>query len=88
MKMKCRDFTQFILEYQAGELSAETRLAFEQHLRKCRNCDHYLHGYELTVLLEKAAFAAPPDDHMVPAEVPEELVQAILAAQRRETTGS
>jgi anti-sigma factor RsiW len=86
--MKCRDFTQFILEYQAGELSAETRLAFEQHLRKCRNCDHYLHGYELTVLLEKAAFESHAGDHPVPADVPEELVQAILAAQRRETTRS
>ena len=80
--MKCRDFTQFILEYQAGELTAETRLAFEQHLKKCRNCVHYLHGYEMTVLLEKAAFGALEDQ--VPAEVPEELVQAILAAQRRD----
>jgi anti-sigma factor RsiW len=81
--MKCRDFTQFILEYQAGELTAETRLAFEQHLKKCRNCGHYLHGYEFTVLLEKAAFDEP-----VPADVPEELVQAILDAQRRDVQGS
>ena len=80
--MKCRDFTQFILEYQAGELSAETRLAFEQHLQKCRNCGHYLHGYEMTVLLEKAAFGTL--EEQVPPEVPEELVQAILAAQRRD----
>jgi anti-sigma factor RsiW len=86
--MKCRDFTQFILEYQAGELSAETRLAFEQHLKKCRNCDHYLHGYELTVLLEKAAFKEPDDHAPLPPGVPEELVQAILAAQRRDTQGS
>lgn len=83
--MKCRDFTQFILEYQAGDLTAETRLAFEQHLKRCRNCVHYLHGYELTVLLEKAAFGTP--DEKVPAEVPEELVQAILAAQRRGVLG-
>ena len=85
--MKCRDFTQFILEYQAGDLSAETRLAFEQHLRKCRNCDHYLQGYELTVLLEKAAFGCAGTES-VPDTVPEELVQAILAAQRRDPQGS
>jgi anti-sigma factor RsiW len=86
MKMKCRDFTQFILEYQAGELTPETRLAFEQHLKKCRNCVHYLHGYELTVLLEKAAFGCLGEQ--VPADVPEELVQAILAAQRRDVQGA
>jgi anti-sigma factor RsiW len=85
--MKCRDFTQFILEYQSGELTAETRLAFEAHLRKCRNCVHYLHGYELTVLLEKAAYGCVGPEE-VPAEVPEELVQAILSAQRREVQGS
>jgi anti-sigma factor RsiW len=85
--MKCRDFTQFILEYQAGELTPETRLAFEQHLKKCRNCVHYMHGYELTVLLEKAAYGCLAGED-VPAEVPEELVQAILSAQRREFQGS
>jgi anti-sigma factor RsiW len=85
--MKCRDFTQFILEYQAGELTPETRLAFEQHLKKCGNCVHYLHGYELTVLLEKAAYGCSGEGE-VPAEVPEELVQAILSAQRREVQGS
>jgi hypothetical protein len=36
----------------------------------------------MTVLLEKAAFGTL--EEQVPPEVPEELVQAILAAQRRE----
>lgn len=86
--MKCRDFTQFIVEYQAGELTAETRLAFEAHLKKCGNCVHYLHGYELTVLLEKAAYGCIGSSDDVPSEVPEELVQAILSARRREVQGS
>ena len=42
----------------------------------------YLKSYEETMRLGKAVFADP--DAPVPANVPEELVQAILASRRRD----
>ena len=79
--MTCREFADFMGDYLSGELPADTRAAFEYHLQLCVNCQKYLAGYEETVKLGKRAFDG--DDAAVPAEVPEELVQAILDAQNR-----
>jgi len=68
-------------DYLAGELSPAARTEFDHHLSLCVNCRKYLAGYEETVKLGKAAFA--DDDAGVPPDVPEALVQAILAARRR-----
>jgi anti-sigma factor RsiW len=78
--MTCREFTAFIIDYYAGELPVGTVASFELHLALCPNCVQYLRQYETTVSLERAAFSEP--DGTLPAEVPEELVQAILAARR------
>ena len=78
--MTCREFADFIADYLSGELASDRRAAFEHHLRLCVNCQRYLAGYEATVKLGQRAFA--DDDAAVPANVPEELVQAILAARR------
>ncbi len=78
--MTCREFADFIADYWSGELASDGRAAFEHHLRLCVNCQNYLAGYEQTVKLGRRAFA--DDDGPVPAEVPEELVQAILSARR------
>ena len=79
--MTCRDFITFLLEYSSGELSPERRREFDAHLAECPWCVAYLHTYEHTIRLGTAASAVP--EAAVPAEVPEELVQAILAARRR-----
>jgi len=78
--MTCREFADFMADYLSGELPADSRSAFEQHLRLCVNCQKYLAGYEETVKLGKRAF--DDDDDAVPSRVPEELVRAILAAKR------
>ena len=78
--MTCREFADFLADYLSGELAPAARAAFEHHLRLCANCQNYLAGYEETVRLGKAAFAA--DDAAVPAQVPEDLVQAILRAKK------
>ena len=57
------------------------RSAFDHHLQLCPNCQKYLAGYEETVKLGKRAF--DHDDAAVPADVPEELVKAILDARNR-----
>ena len=78
--MTCREFADFMMDYLSGELPAERRAQFEQHLSLCDNCRKYLTSYEETVKLGKAAF--DDDKGAVAADVPEELVNAILAARR------
>ena len=78
--MTCREFADFIMDYLSGELSSESRAQFEHHLSLCTNCRKYLTSFEETVKLGKRAF--DDDAAAVPADVPEELVKAILAARR------
>jgi len=80
--MTCCEVIDFLLEYLSGELSASERAEFEQHLAECPDCAAYLKSYEETIKLGKAVFADP--EAPVPQDVPEELVQAILASRRRD----
>jgi len=80
--MTCRKFTDFLMEYLSGELSARERTEFEWHLADCPDCAAYLKSYEETVKLGKASF--PDLDAAVPQDVPEELVRAILASRNRD----
>jgi len=80
--MTCREFTEFLHDYLFENLPADERALFEQHLAECPACVAYLDSYEKTIALEKAALAVP--EHVpLPADVPEELVQAILRARPR-----
>jgi anti-sigma factor RsiW len=78
----CREFADFIADYLSGELPSPVQQTFETHLERCDNCRTYLAIYEDTVRLGRSAFDGA-DDSPVPAEVPERLVNAILAALRR-----
>jgi anti-sigma factor RsiW len=78
--MNCREFTDFLHEYLFGDLPAEERAEFENHLAECSGCVAYLDGYRKTIALEKAAFA-DPENLRSRADVPEELLQAILRAR-------
>jgi anti-sigma factor RsiW len=81
--MTCREVVEFLAEYLAGELSPAQHKVFTEHLDACPECVAYLKGYEEAIRLGKAAFSDP--DESVSDDVPEELVQAILAARRRRT---
>ena len=78
--MTCREFNDFIMDYRTDELPPEVRARFEHHLTICANCVKYLASYEKAVQLGKTAFS--DDDASLPDDVPEALVQAILAARR------
>lgn len=78
--MTCREFADFMNDYLSGELPADGRAQFEQHLSLCANCRKYLTSYEETVKLGKAAF--DDDNGALPPDVPEDLVKAILTARR------
>ena len=81
--MTCREFVDFLLEYLSGELSARERAEFERHLVQCPDCSAYLRSYRETIKLGNSVFADP--EVPVPQDVPEELVQAILASRRQAT---
>jgi anti-sigma factor RsiW len=78
----CREFIEFLADYLDGQLSPATQAEFKFHLSGCPNCTLYLKSYEATIRLGKAVCSDL--DALPPADVPEELVQGILAAQRRE----
>jgi anti-sigma factor RsiW len=81
MNVTCREFADFMADYLSGELAPELRQPFDYHLSLCVNCQRYLASYRETVALGKRAF--DDEDAAVPAEVPEDLVKAILAARVR-----
>jgi anti-sigma factor RsiW len=81
MGITCRDFIDFLMAYLAGDLPGDQQSEFDRHLALCPSCVAYLRTYEQTVRLGKTAFRE--DDGAVPEDVPEELVQAILATRAR-----
>jgi anti-sigma factor RsiW len=76
----CREFADFIADYLTGDLPPATRAAFDQHLQACENCVVYLQNYRAVLRVGKLAFE--DEQAPVPAEVPYDLVQAILEARK------
>jgi len=76
----CRELTAFIADYLDGELPAPQRRQFEIHLDKCANCTRYLEGYRASIAAGKQAF--DDRDEPLPADVPDDLVDAILRSRR------
>ena len=64
-----------------GESVTEVLEKFERHLSRCRNCTEYLAQYRATIDAGRAAYQ--DESATLPADVPEDLVQAILASWRR-----
>ena len=75
----CREFADFMADYLSGELQQDTRQQFDRHLGLCVNCQRYLASYRETMALGKLALA--DDDSALSADVPPELVRAILATR-------
>jgi anti-sigma factor RsiW len=82
-ELTCRDFVEVLMAFLDGELDAAQRAAFESHLVACPACERYLDSYKTTVALGKSLCEPEDLDGPVPLEVPEELVQAVLAARRQ-----
>jgi anti-sigma factor RsiW len=75
MPMTCKELIDFLWRYEEDELPEHERSVFRAHLEVCPDCVRYLETYRETVRLAKEA--------VDPAEAPEELVHAILAARSR-----
>jgi len=78
--MTCKEFVDFLMAYMDRELDPAERAEFERHLVDCPPCHVYLDTYRRTV--ELGAEICADEDDPVPDDVPEELVQAILAVRR------
>ncbi|MCA9268795.1 MAG: zf-HC2 domain-containing protein [Planctomycetales bacterium] len=77
--MNCQELVDFLMEYLEGELPPEHQAAFEEHLRLCPPCVHFLATYKEAIVMGKICCQC---SEAIPKEVPEDLVQAILAARR------
>jgi predicted anti-sigma-YlaC factor YlaD len=82
----CREVISFLMDYLSGDLPLRQRLAFQVHLLMCSSCRAYLKTYEQTVKMEKGAFDTTNDPAL--ENVPEELVQAILAVRKKDSEQS
>jgi anti-sigma factor RsiW len=78
--MTCKDFIGFLHEYLEGELPADERALFEEHLSLCVSCVNYLSNYRDTIRLAQASLK--DSDEPVSDDVPEELIAAILTARK------
>jgi anti-sigma factor RsiW len=77
----CREFVEFLDDYLAGRLAPEQVEEFNNHLSGCPHCVTYMKTYQEAVALGKGSVERT--DEPVPGAVPEELVQAILAARSK-----
>jgi anti-sigma factor RsiW len=76
----CRELIDFLMAYLDGELPPDERALFEEHLHVCPDCVNFLESYRVSAALGKSLRCG---DDQISAEVPEGLVQAILAARRK-----
>jgi anti-sigma factor RsiW len=79
--ISCKELVDFLAAYLEDELEPARRSEFDRHMAVCPSCIHYVETYKATILMGKAALCGPDD--AVPADVPEELVNAILAARKK-----
>ena len=77
--MNCRECSEFLADYVAGELDPAVLAVFERHLKACPNCVTYVEQYSETI---RASREACGEDAPLPEDFPEELIQASLAARR------
>ena len=75
----CREFVEFLDDYLAAALPDAERPAFNAHLAACPSCVAYMRTYQASIRLGKAVLSGPE----LPAHVPEELLQALLAACKK-----
>ena len=82
LMVTCQQLEGFMVDYLDGTLPRAQRRKFDLHLRLCPDCGRYLEAYKRTISLSQTACRDP--DAPVPADVPEELVKAILAAREKD----
>ena len=85
--LTCKDLIAFLDDYFEGDQPAEVRSEFERHLAVCPQCRDYLKTYDATVHMARTLASCGPAAP-APADVPEDLVRAILAARSKLAAGA
>lgn len=78
-RITCREFDDFLHDYEENHLTGQQRALFESHLDICAACRSYLTEYRKTIALCHEMRLNP--ENPVPETVPDALIQAILAAR-------
>ena len=82
-QLTCAEFERFVLDYHEGQLSKRQRSVFEFHMQICPMCDVHFQSYVKAV--EMGQRLCDDEDRDQPAELPDELVAAILDSRRAES---
>ena len=77
----CQSLENFIIDFIDDNLPAREKMLFIKHIEECEHCDDYLKSYRKTIDLSKAALTDKKSDEK--ADIPEKMVEAILAATRK-----
>ena len=85
MMITCREFEDFILDYLRHDLPLRQRLIFDFHLKMCPECRDYLRAYKDTIEVLQRVYER--DEAPLPEEVPEDLIEAVLAAKSNSSNG-
>ena len=80
--MSCNDVASVLDTHRTARLAPAERAKIDAHLAACPDCVHYLDSYKTTITLGKSICDPEDADAPVPDDVPEELVQAVIAARR------
>ncbi len=78
-ELTCKEFVDFLHSFIDGELAKERATVFDRHLSVCPDCTAYLESYRRTMELSVLAMT----DLSVSEKIPEELVLAVLNAQKQ-----
>lgn len=54
--MNCRELSNFLADYVAGDLAQPTQVELEAHLTRCRNCAVFRAAYAGTIVAGAHAF--------------------------------
>ena len=76
--MTCREATEFLSDFLAGELAGPVAADFQAHLGRCANCRAFLEQFRNTIAAEADAFAS--EDADASTVMPDELVRGIVGA--------
>jgi anti-sigma factor RsiW len=79
--LTCQQLIAFICDYLEGQLPDGQKSSFQKHLECCPCCKNYLESYQQTIRASKAACCDGADR---PPQMPDVMVQAILAAQKQQ----
>jgi anti-sigma factor RsiW len=78
--MNCQELVDFLMDYLDGTLPPEQAASFKEHLNCCPPCVVYLQSYEKCIQIGKQCMC---EEETIIAAMPENLVKAILDAQKQ-----